>query len=84
VGVVPGGAFGGYDPISNQIGSESGPGSAYLAFQPTFNGTAITGDQQLTAVMNYTTAFYLDGATAGALSTGAVDTLNFGYSLGAT
>lgn len=81
-GVIPGGAVGGYDPISNVVGSESGPGSVYLNFQPTYNGTAITGGQQMTAVMNFTSVFTLDAGQVGALATGtADDAVNFGFSL---
>ncbi|MGD0638308.1 MAG: hypothetical protein ABSA72_09765 [Nitrososphaerales archaeon] len=81
-GVIPGGAVGGYDPISNVVGSESGPGSFYLNFQPTYNGTTITSGQQLTAVMNITSAFTIDAGQAAALATvGNVDAVNFGFSL---
>ncbi len=80
--VVPGGAVGGYDPISNQVGSESGPGSVYLDFQPTYNGAALVTGQELTAEMNFTSAFTIDPGQASALTTvGAVDALNFGFSL---
>ncbi|MDA4123623.1 MAG: hypothetical protein OK456_10635, partial [Thaumarchaeota archaeon] len=81
-GVIPGGAVGGFDSVSNVVGSESGPGSVYLNFQPTYNGTAITGGQQLTAVMNFTSVFTLDAGQVGALATGAADdAVNFGFSL---
>ena len=81
--VIPGGAVGGFDPVSNIVGSESGPGSVYLNFQPTYNGTALTGGQQLTASMNFTSAFTIDAGQAAALATTgtALDALNFGYSL---
>ncbi len=81
-GVIPGGAVGGYDPISAGVGSESGPGSVYLDFQPTYNGTTLTGGQQLTAIMNYTAAFTIDAGQADALAVaGSPDAVNFGYSL---
>jgi hypothetical protein len=65
---VPGGSFGGLDAVSSNIGSESGPDSVYLSFQPTFNGDPITTTlqgttvvpEQLTAQMNFTTYFALD------------------------
>ncbi len=78
---VPGGVTGGYDPISTGIGSESGPGSMYLDFQPTYNGTVLTNNQQLTAQMNYTTAFNIDPTTAAVISSGACCSLSYGYSL---
>jgi hypothetical protein len=81
-GVIPGGAVGGFDPISSGVGSESGPGSLYLNFQPTYNGVTLTGGQQLAAMMNYTSAFTIDAGQAAALATaGSVDAVNYGYSL---
>jgi hypothetical protein len=82
-GVIPGGAVGGFDPISNVVGSESGPGSVYLNFQPTYNGTALTGGQQLSASMNFTSAFTIDAGQAAALATAgaAIDAVNYGFSL---
>lgn len=71
------GANGGYDP-STPIGSLSGPGSLYLFFQPQINGLPINQNQQLGAIMNFTTSFVLDSSTASSI-TGAA--LSYGYSL---
>jgi hypothetical protein len=84
--VIPGGAVGGYDGVSNEVGSESGPGSVYVTFQPTYNGVAISEGQQLTAVMNFTSAFTIDAGQAAALEASpnplvTPDALNFGFSL---
>ncbi|MGA2665648.1 MAG: hypothetical protein ABSF83_11965 [Nitrososphaerales archaeon] len=79
--VIPGGVAGGFDPVSNAVGSESGPGSVYLDFEPTYNGQTLTNGQQLTAVMNFTSAFTVDAGQAAALQAGAADAVNFGYSL---
>jgi hypothetical protein len=78
--VIPGGAVGGYDPVTG-VGSESGPGSVYLDFQPTYNGAIISSGQQLTALMNFTSVFTLDAGQVGALAAGASDAVNFGFSL---
>lgn len=78
--VIPGGAVGGYDPITG-VGSESGPGSVYLDFQPTYNGAIISSGQQLTALMNFTSVFTLDAGQVGALAAGSSDAVNFGFSL---
>jgi hypothetical protein len=81
--VIPGGAVAGYDPISSGVGSESGPGSVYLNFEPTYNGAALVAGQELTAIMNLTSAFTIDAGQAAALATAgpSVDALNFGFSL---
>jgi hypothetical protein len=79
-GVVPGGIIGGYDG-SSAVGSESGSGSLYLDFQPTYNGTTLVSGQQLSALMNFSSVFTIDSGQAAALATGASDALNFGYSL---
>jgi hypothetical protein len=79
-GVVPGGAIGGFDGVTG-VGSTSGPGSVFIDFEPTYNGTTIVQGQQLTAVMNFTSVFTLDPGQVGALAAGSVDAINFGYSL---
>ncbi len=78
VSTVAGGATGGYDATSNDLGSESGPGSIFLDYQPTFNGNPITAPNQLTATMNFTTYFTLNAATTLAAS---CCTLSYGYSI---
>jgi hypothetical protein len=95
-GTVPGGSFGGLDSVSSNVGSESGPDSIYLSFQPTFNGNPITTTveggvpvpEQLTSQMNFTTYFTLDSpltlAPESVCSSGSpVDcpVLSMGYSL---
>jgi len=80
VSVIPGGAAGGFDSVTG-VGSESGPGSVYVAFQPTYNGAIITQGQQLSAVMNFTSVFTIDAGQVGALASGAADAVNFGFSL---
>jgi len=72
-----GGANGGYDP-STPIGSESGPGSLYLFFEPTIGGLPINQSQQLGSIMNFTTSFTLDTQTASSIA-GA--SFSYGYSV---
>lgn len=76
---VPGawGANGGYDP-STLVGSESGPGSLGVVFEPTVGGTPLTDGQSLGAMMNFTTSFTLDAPTASEVNSGK---FSFGYSL---
>jgi hypothetical protein len=96
-GTIPGGSFGGFDAVSTNIGSESGPGSVYLSFQPTFNGEPITTTtqgsnvlpEQLTSEMNFTTYFNLDSplvlasepVTGCSIIKTGCPVLSFGYSL---
>ena len=96
-GTIPGGSFGGYDSVSSNIGSESGPGSVFLSFQPTFNGQPITTTtqggnlvpEQLTSELNLTTYFNLpapvDLASASygacAVAPAGCPVFSFGYSL---
>lgn len=89
--IVPGGVQGGWDPTSASVGSQSGPGSLYFDFQPTFNGIPINGSylingqpsgvpEQLTAVMNFTTGFSVPWGLSPATYP-ACCKLNYGYSV---
>lgn len=87
LGTVPGGAFGGYDPTSANIGSDSGPGSLYMTYGPSLSGQPLTSGKQLTAEMNFTTDFNLNAtlslAAESHCATAPVGcpSLSLGYSL---
>ncbi len=68
-GLVPGGLTAGYDPLVTA--SRSGPGSAFVDFQPAYSAQAVPAGEQIEGVANLTTAFQLTSAEASSLDTAA-------------
>ncbi len=78
---VPGGAASGHDATATKTSSQSGPGSLYGTFTPTFGGQPIPAGQQLIMTLNYTTSFTLDTATANSIISSSCCVLTWAYSL---
>jgi hypothetical protein len=80
-GAASSGLIAGYDANALTTTSESGPGSMYLDFKPSFNSAPITDGQQLTATADFTTAFSLDYKTVNNIVTAGCCTLTWESSL---
>ena len=80
-GTSSSGLTAGYDANALQTSSESGPGSLYVDYQPSFNSAPISDGQQLTGTVDFTTSFSLDSATASGLSLTKCCTLSWASSL---
>jgi hypothetical protein len=80
-GAAPSGVSPGYDGNALLTSSESGPGSMYVDYEPSFNSVPIADGQQLTSTVDFTTAFYLDTATTQNLAPAKCCTLTWANSL---
>ncbi len=80
-GAMPSGVSAGYDANAMTTSSESGPGSMYIDYKPSFNSVPLADGQQLTSNVNFTTSFSLDSATAASLTTSGCCTLSWASSL---
>ena len=80
-GTLPGGTLAGYDGNALTTTSESGPGSLYVNFQPTFNSLPLPPGQQLNSTVTFTTSFALDNKTTSELCTSNGCGFSFGSSL---
>jgi hypothetical protein len=77
----PSGVSAGYDGNALLTSSESGPGSLYVDFKPSFDSVPITQGQQLTSTVSFQTSFSLDSATTSSLVIGSCCTLTWASSL---
>jgi len=66
-GATPGGLTAGYDADATTTSSESGPGSLYIEYQPTYNGNPLQTGQQLLSTVSFTSPFILDASTVSSL-----------------
>ena len=78
-GALPAGAQAGYDSNALTTTSESGPGSLYASFEPSFNSLPLSLGQQLNATVSFTTSFNLDPQTTSEL-VDVCDTIGCGFS----
>jgi hypothetical protein len=74
---LPGGVLGGYDSNALTTTSQSGPGSLFVNFQPTFNSLPLPQGQQLNATVTFKTSFYLDAMTASKIASSGCCTFSF-------
>jgi hypothetical protein len=80
-GTSSSGLTAGYDTNALQTSSESGPGSMYVDYKPSFSSVPIADGQQLTGTVDFTTSFSLDSATASGLAATTCCTLSWASSL---
>ncbi len=80
-GNLPGGLTAGYDGDATTTSSESGPGSLYVDYQPTFNGNPIQTGQQLASTTEFTAPFSLNPGTIAELATASCCTVSWATSL---